>query len=320
MTGLALDRPTRSRREVASTPAPLHPESEREEIAYRLVRAAAKRSYDPDTDIDWPESIANDRFFLPEHRVSLYGTPLWERMSQEQRIVLSRHEVASMAQAGVWFEVILGQLLFRFIYDEDYVSQHTRWALTEIADECRHSMMFGRLVQALVGDQHRPSPQTLFLGRLMKTIANPVEGFADILIAEEILDMIQREVMVEETVQPLVRAVSQLHVTEEARHVKFARDELARRMQRLNRAQLLRVRYLVAISAAVIADALVKASCYEAAGLDPREAKRAERHSMQRKETKRWAASKLTAFFSDLGLIDKGATRRIWVQAGLLDA
>lgn len=289
----------------------------REDIAARLLRAAAKRSYNPDTDIDWPESIANDRFFLPEHRVSLWGTPLWDRMSQEQRILLSRHEVASMAQAGVWFELILGQLLIRFIYDEDYVSQHTRWALTEIADECRHSAMFARLVDTLVGHQHRPERMTLFLGRFLKTCGNPVEGFADILVAEEILDMIQREAMVDHTIQPLIRSVSQLHVTEEARHVHFARDELARRVRGFNRVQLLRARYIVAISAAVVADALVRPSCYAAVGLDPREARHVVKRSAARRETLRWSASKLTAFFSEIGLI-KEPTRRIWVRAGLL--
>jgi hypothetical protein len=300
-----------------ATPEPVRESSVREDVAARLLRAAAKRSYNPDTDIDWPASIDNDRFFLPEHRVSLWGTSLWGRMTPEQRILLSRHEVASMAQAGVWFELILGQLLIRFIYDEDYISQHTRWALTEIADECRHSAMFARLVETLVGHEHRPQRMTLFLGRFLKTYGNPVEGFADILVAEEILDMIQREAMVDETIQPLIRSVSQLHVTEEARHVHFARDELARRVQRFNRVQLLRARYIVAISAAVVADALVRPSCYAAVGLDMQEASHAVKHSAARRETLRWAASKLTAFFSDIGLI-KGPTRQIWVRAGLL--
>lgn len=291
----------------------------REDLAARLVRAAAKRSYNPDTDIDWPETIANDRFFLPAHRVSLYGTELWSRMSEEQRIVLSRHEVASMAQAGVWFELILGQLLIRFIYDEDYISQHTRWALTEIADECRHSMMFARLVDTLVGHQHRPGRHSIFLGRFLKTYGNRVEGFADILIAEEILDMIQREAMVDQTIQPLVRAVSQLHVTEEARHVKFAHEELARRVSRMNRVQLLRARTVVAISAAVVTDTLVRPSCYAAAGLNVREAQRAARRSPFRRETLRWSGSKLTEFFTDIGLIH-GPTRHIWARSGLLPA
>ena len=294
-------------------------ETNREDLAARLVRAAAKRSYNPDTDIEWPQTIADDRFFLPAHRVSLYGTPLWSRMSEEQRILLSRHEVASMAQAGVWFELILGQLLIRFIYDEDYISQHTRWALTEIADECRHSIMFGRLVDVLVGHQHRPEWLTIHLGRFLKTFGNRVEGFADILIAEEILDMIQREAMVDQTIQPLVRAVSQLHVTEEARHVKFAHEELARRVSRMNRLQLIRARTIVAISAVVVTDALVRPSCYAAVGLNVREAKKAVRRSPYRRETLRWSGSKLTTFFTDIGLIH-GPTRRIWARSGLLPA
>ena len=289
----------------------------REGIAERLLRAAANKSYNPDTDIEWPEFIENDRFFIPEHRVSLYGTPLWDRMSQEQRILLSRHEVASMAQAGVWFELILGQLLIRFIYDEDYVSQHTRWALTEIADECRHSAMFARLVETLVGHQHRPNWLALNLGRFLKTYGNTVEGFADILIAEEILDMVQREAMVDQTIQPLIRSVSQLHVTEEARHVHFAHDELERRLQKFNFLRMIRARWIVGISAQVVVDTLVRPSCYTAVGLDAREARRAVRHSAARRETIQWAGSKVTARFKDLGLI-KGPTKLIWKRAGLL--
>ena len=289
----------------------------REGIAERLVRAAAAKSYNPDTDIDWPQYIANDRFFLPEHRVSLYGTPLWDRMSQEQRILLSRHEVASMAQAGVWFELILGQLLIRFIYDEDYVSQHTRWALTEIADECRHSAMFARLVETLVGHEHRPNWLTINLGRFFKTYGNTVEGFSGILIAEEILDMVQREAMVDQTIQPLIRSVSQLHVTEEARHVHFAHDELERRVRRSNRLWMVRARYIVAIAAYVVVDALVRPSCYTAVGLDAREARRAARHSPARRETILWAGSKVTNRFRELGLI-KGPSKLVWKRAGLI--
>ncbi|MFN2582072.1 MAG: diiron oxygenase, partial [Candidatus Dormibacteria bacterium] len=192
--------------------------------------------------------------------------------------------------------------------------------LTEIGDECRHSSMFARLVETLGGEQHRPLQRTLFLGRLMKTLADPVEGFADILIAEELLDRFQRELMIDESVQPLTRAVSRIHVIEEARHVKFARDELTRRVRTLPRWQLQRVRLIVAISAEVVAKALVVPSCYAAVGLDPREATRTARRSPVRRESLRWAGEKLTAYFDDIGLIGDGRARHIWQRAGLLAA
>ncbi|HZU76987.1 MAG TPA: diiron oxygenase, partial [Dehalococcoidia bacterium] len=275
-------------------------------------------SFDPDTDITWPDQLVDDRFCLPEHRVSLYGTELWESLSQQQRIELSRLEAGSMAQAGIWFELILSQLLIRYIYDEDYTSQHTRWALTEIADECRHSSMFARLATVFDSQSLRPLPRTIALGRLMKTIADPVEGFAAILIAEELLDTFQREMMIDDTIQPLLRDVSRLHVIEEARHVKFAREELERRVRRLSPWQLRRVRLIIAIAAAVITGALVHPDCYRRAGLDPDVARQAAERNPARRETLRWAAAKLVANFDSIGLIGDGAARRIWRRAGLI--
>jgi len=294
--------------------------SEREETAQRLLRAAAKRSFNPASDIDWSTPITDDDcFYMPEHRVSLYGTRLWDSMTRRQRIALSRHEVASMAQTGIWFELILMQLLVRFVYDEDFTSRNTDWVFTEIADECRHSSMFARLSKTLGGAEHRVSARAHRLGRILKTIADPPEGFAAILIAEELLDMFQRETMVDEAVHPLVRSVSKLHVVEEARHVKFAREELARRMQRVRGIHLQRVRMMAAWAAAVTANELVQPSCYRAVGLDPRDARRAARASRVRRESLSWAASKLTALFEDVGLI-AGPARRIWRDAGLLAA
>lgn len=304
---------------IAERPPVRHPaDTEREEIARRLVAAAARRSFDPDTDIEWPDRVVDDRFYIPPERVSLYGTPLWDSLSESERIALSRLEVASWAQAGIWFELILAQLLVRFAYDEDYTSQHTRWALTEIADECRHSAMFARMVEVLGGTGLRPQPATITLGRLMKTMAHPAEGFAGILIAEELLDSFQREMMVDEKLQPLTRAVARIHVIEEARHVKFAREELERRVKRLSRLQRERVRMIIATAAAVIAGALVHPGCYVAVGLDPGAARRAARRSAHRQATLRWAASKLVANFDELGLIGHGAARVVWKRAGLV--
>jgi len=50
--------------------------------------------------------------------------------------------------------------------------------------------------------------------------------FAGTLVAEEITDQLQREAMKDNTLQPLTRMVSKIHVTEEARHVRYAREEL----------------------------------------------------------------------------------------------
>src|SRR4051812_47043728 len=75
--------------------------------AVRLLASSSKNSFDPYVDIDWEAPADLDMAFMPLERVSLYGTELWDRMTEEQRRELSRQEMASIAGTGLWFEIIL---------------------------------------------------------------------------------------------------------------------------------------------------------------------------------------------------------------------
>src|SRR4051794_22449495 len=105
-------------------------ETARERTAERLLGSSSRNSYDPDLDIDWAAPIEGDGAFLPFERVSLYGTPLWDELTHEQRVTLSKHELASVAGTGLWFEIILMQMLARYAYHQDPQSAHTQYALT----------------------------------------------------------------------------------------------------------------------------------------------------------------------------------------------
>jgi hypothetical protein len=76
----------------------------REQVAERLLRSAARHSLDPAVEVDWAAEPSPGLLWLPEHRATLYGTPLWDRLSPEQRIELTKHEVASQCSTGIWFE------------------------------------------------------------------------------------------------------------------------------------------------------------------------------------------------------------------------
>lgn len=44
------------------------------------------------------------------------------------------------------------------------------------------------------------------------------------LIGEEIFDSLQRQMMDDPELQPIIQRLMRIHVTEEARHIQFARD------------------------------------------------------------------------------------------------
>jgi hypothetical protein len=291
--------------------------ADRERTAERLLNSSARNSYDPDVDIDWAAPLAPDKYFLPAHRCTLYGTPLWAGLTQEQRIELTKHELASIASVGIWFEVILMELLVRHTYNADPLTRHTQYALTEVADECRHSVMFARLIERVGCPAYGPGQTAQQLGRLFKSIAFGPSMYAGILVAEEITDALQRESMNDDTVQPLVRMVNRIHVIEEARHVRYAREEVLRDTPKLSRAGLAYHRAMLARTAFIVTRALVHPKVYRSVGLDPYEARRVAWANPYHRDTIRWAGSKLVSFLDENDLIG-GPSRRVWQAVGLV--
>ncbi|MGW4237911.1 AurF N-oxygenase family protein [Streptomyces sp. NPDC004749] len=295
----------------------LGPLREREQVAARLLEASAKHSFDPDRELDWDAPAEDGKWFWPPELVSLYDTPLWRRMPEEQRMDLARHEAASLASLGIWFEIILMQLLVRHIYDKSVTSNHVRYALTEIADECRHSMMFARLI-GRNGTPAYPVPRRYHdMARVMKTVSTTPGSFAATLLGEEILDWMQRLTFPDERVQPLIRGVTRIHVVEEARHVRYAREELRRQMVTSPRWERELTRVTCGQTARVFSLCFINPAVYENVGLRREEAVAQVRASGHRREVMRSGARRLTDFLDDIGVL-RGAGRALWKSSGLL--
>ncbi|MFD0270655.1 diiron oxygenase [Streptomyces sp. NPDC127106] len=290
---------------------------DREETAARLLDSSAKHSFDPDEELDWDAPLVDGAYYWPPELLSLYDTPLWKRMSEEQRIDLSRHEAASLASLGIWFEIILMQLLVRHIYDKSLTSNHVRYALTEIADECRHSMMFARMIQKAGAPAYPVSRLNHNLARVLKTVSTTPGSFACTLLGEEILDWMQRLTFPDERIQPLVRGVTRIHVIEEARHVRYAREELRRQMLTAPRWEQELTRISCGEAARVFSLAFVNPAVYENVGLDRREAVAQVKASGHRREVMQTGAKRLTDFLDDIGVL-RGVGRRLWQSSGLL--
>ncbi|MFD9735110.1 diiron oxygenase [Umezawaea sp. NPDC059074] len=291
--------------------------ADREKTAERLLNSSADKFYDPEVDIDWSAPLVDGLRYTPEHRCSLYGTPLWDRMSEDQRIELSKHEVASIASVGLWFEILLMQMLLKEVYRSDPTTMHVQYALTEIADECRHSTMFARMVDRIGCPPYGPPVHVHRLGRLLPTIGYGPALYGSILVAEEVLDRLQRETMADESVQPLVRMVNRIHVLEEARHVRFAREEVVRGMESVSRAELPYQRWLLATVAMFITRSIINPKAYAAVGLDAAEAHRAALGNPAWQETIRWSGERIMKFLDEVGLVGKPGMKA-WRRSFLL--
>ncbi|WP_371478180.1 diiron oxygenase [Kitasatospora sp. NBC_00315] len=293
--------------------------ADREQNAERLLRVSARHSHDPLTEIDWDAPIDPDQFAVPPHRVSLYGTPLWERMTHRQRAQLSVHELASTISAGIWFELILMEGLVRHVYASDLTTKHAQYALTEVADECRHSTMFARYIARTGYPSARPSRRAQRLGNLHILLNDTTMTFAGAIFVEEFTDALQREMIRDESLQPLARSVARIHVIEEARHIGYAKPELERRWAALSTPRRALFRQALGLLARQSVSEIIHPRVYALAGLDPRAARQAAAGNPHWQQAKTDWSRKAVVFFTDLGIIDHRSARQ-WRRASLLAA
>jgi hypothetical protein len=289
----------------------------RQEFAERLLKGSVKKSYAPIVDIDWDAPLDLDKFFLPPETVSLYGTPMWDEMSREQQIELSRQELVNTLSAGIWFENILNQALLRKMMHQDPTARSTHYALTELGDETRHMVMFGKAIERVGAKPVRPRRyHRIIINALPFAFQGPVLWVAA-LIGEEIFDSLQRQMMDDDELQPMVQRLMRIHVTEEARHIQFARDGLRKRRPTMRRIPRLFVANINGLGGYFFRFLFTNRVPYRRLGLDADEARRLARSSPHRHEVQVTGFAPLAQFLEEVGLMGP-ISRRMWKRTGFL--
>jgi hypothetical protein len=289
----------------------------REEFSDRLLKGSVKKSYAPIVDIDWDAPLDPDKFFLPQKTVSLYGTPLWDKMTHEQRIELSRQELVNTLSAGIWFENILNQALLRKMMHQDPTARATHYELTELGDETRHMVMFGKAIERVGAKPVRPRRyQRMIINLLPFTFQGPMLWVAA-LVGEEIFDSLQRQMMDDPELQPMVQRLMRIHVTEEARHIQFARDGLRKRAPSMRWLPRVFVANVNGVGGYFFRYLFSNKIPYRRTGLNAREARRVARCSPHRVEVQILGFAPLAAFLEEVGLMGPIA-RRMWRRSGFL--
>src|ERR1700722_878746 len=290
----------------------------REEFSDRLLKGSVKKSYEPIVDIDWDAPLEPGKFYLPPRSVSLYGTPMWDEMTREQQIELSRQELANTLSAGIWFENTLNQALLRTILHEDPTSNSTHYKLTELGDETRHMVMFGKAIERVGAKPVRPRLfHRMIINALPLAFQRGSMLWVAALIGEEIFDSLQRQMMDDPELQPIIQRLMRIHVTEEARHIQFARDGARKRSPQMRLPERWFVGNVNGLGGWFFRYLFSNKVQYARAGLNAREARRLARNSAHRHEVQVAGFAPLAAFLSEVGLMGPLA-RRGWTRTKFL--
>ncbi|MEO6124994.1 MAG: diiron oxygenase [Ilumatobacteraceae bacterium] len=275
----------------------------------QLTAASQRLTLDPFTDVDWERPIDDSAFHLPPEFLSLYGTDAWSAMSEAEQITYSRHEMAALCGAAIWFENALMQIVLGHLVHIDVKDPMHRYLLIEVADECRHSSMFGEYIRRGGTPAYGPTRPLA----LDQSAEGRALSYLLILAIEELLDYANRISMRDERVHATSRQIAKLHVMEEARHVSFAKTYLAEIWPALADAE----REIVISAAPDLIGAIVSLSLdpavFDELGIDNGfEIARANPNYCAHVVA---GLGKLTTFLGGLGVI---ADRTRWVELGLV--
>jgi|GEM_PF-2385919 len=213
-----------------------------------------------------------------------------------------------MFGAGIWFENALMQIVLRHLVDIDVRDPMHRYLLTEVADECRHSMMFGEFIRRAGTPAYGPTRDVAMAqgpsGRALSYLA--------ILAIEELLDFANRASMRDDRVHPMVRQISKLHVLEEARHVSFAKSYISESWPTLDAVEQEAVRTIAPALVAEIVELSLDPHVFEhlsiADGYEIAKANPAYRANVVD------GLGKLTSFLTEVGII---VDPESWIELGL---
>lgn len=207
-----------------------------------LSEGSVRVSFNAFTDIPWDDPsfavIPNDpRWVLPTAD-PMGRHPWYLALPLDRQIEIGKARMANIAKVGWQFENILIKGVLEYLVNAPNNSAEFRYLMHEVTEETHHIQMFQELVNR-TGADVQGAPRWFRAGQSILPIFGrllPEAFFTGILAGEEPIDHLQKSFLrAGDNIHPTMHRVMQIHVAEEARHISFAHEFLARRVPRLPR-------------------------------------------------------------------------------------
>ncbi|HET6284863.1 MAG TPA: diiron oxygenase [Polyangia bacterium] len=295
------------------------------DLVARLSQLSVSKHYDAYADVPWDDPSSRIEVEDPVWQLGgdhpLGASAWYAEQRPEVRARIGLHFVTCAMQTGAEFENVLTRGLLNFAVSLPRGAPEYRYAYHEAIEESQHTLMFQEFITRSGLDPGRAP-------FMMRAGWGPVIGFARhfpelfflfVLGGEDPIDYVQRMLLrSERAVHPLLRRIMQIHITEEARHLCFARAYLKVRVPALRPVR----RRILAIAAPLALGSVARRM------LDPPPAvvrtykipravvARDYRRSPIQRERIRNALSKARTLCEELDLLTPAA-RRIWRAMGI---
>jgi P-aminobenzoate N-oxygenase AurF len=297
------------------------------ELLGRLSRQSVVKHFDAYADVDWdhPDNAIDPRDprWELDSGNGLARTDWYRALPAETRARIGLHGITSNMKAGLQFENVLKRGLLEYAFRLPDGSPEFRYVYHEVIEEAQHSLMFQEFVNR-TGLETPGLPWELRLGsRNVVGLARrfPALFFVFVLGGEDPIDHVQRTVLRSgKDIHPLLERIMRIHVTEEARHLSFARAYLRNNVPKLpawrRRAMAMQAPLILATEASVMLRPprhLVRTY-----GVPDSVLHEAYGPGSQNRQDAKDSLRKVRTLLVELGLVTPAA-KRLWQRLGIWD-
>lgn len=296
----------------------------------RLSRLSVTKHFDAYADIDWdaPEMAVrigtgeDTRSALPS--IDPVSDTDWYRgLTPAERSDVAMYRYAACMRTGWQFENILQQGLLAYALRMPNGTAEFRYVNHEVIEEGQHTLMFQEFVDR-TGLPVRGMPR--HWRWLAATLARPAARrfpalfFLGVLGGEEPVDHLQRQMLREGLGHPLVERIMRIHVTEEARHLSFARQYLRNDVPRLGPLKRFAIAIQAPLTLSTMAAVMMRPPRHlvKTYGIPKAVLRQAYAKDGPAPQAVRDSLRKVRTLLVDLGLVN-GVSKVLWKRLGIWD-
>ena len=284
---------------------------------HRLYEKGKKQQWNASDRIDWsldldPENPEE----LPDEYISIFGSPVWDRMTNKERADLRRHSQAndlSQFLHGEQGALICAAKIVQQVPDVEAKF----YAATQVMDEARHVEVYKRLLHEKFD--------------LAYPITPPLQSLLDGILRDSRWDMtyLGMQVLIEGLAlaafagirdmakNPLAAAVNAYVMQDEARHVAFGRLALREYYPHLSQKERDEREEFVVEACYTMRDRFNSRDVYERLGLPIKECIEWEEHSPGMQEFRAALFTRIVPAIEDIGLWGPNV-RKAYTDMGVL--
>ena len=187
----------------------------------RLYENAKRDQWNASKDIAWDAPPSPDGRIIADELVDIYGSPLWERLGDRERVELNRR-IAAWRLSVLLYGEQGAMLACSQMVDIVTGTDQKFFQATQVVDEARHNEVLERYLERRLDGLHYPMPdnERLLFDCILTDSRWYIKTIALQLVAETFA-VAMFKMMGEAAADPVLREVCRRILQDESRHMGF---------------------------------------------------------------------------------------------------